>query len=278
MHQFSVGGGFLPADTHTHSSCSPDAADHVSALCEAAVSLGLPALAVTDHCEANVYRAEGYDKGIRESVAAIDAAREAFAGRLELLRGVELGQATQNLAAAEECVALAPWDVVVASMHNLPGCPDFAFIEVEEKTAASLYGRYLEELVGLLEWGKFDVLAHLSYPLRYIERVHHIHVDPGPFLPALGEIFRLVVSRGKAREINTSGFRQPFGRALPDIWYLTRYRAAGGRLISFGSDAHCARDVGAGLAQGARLARGAGFTEYAMFRGRGAALHPIPCC
>ncbi|HBG55748.1 MAG TPA: histidinol phosphate phosphatase, partial [Ruminococcaceae bacterium] len=36
-------------------------------MCESAARLGLYSLTITDHCECNCYRAEGYDKSIRQS-------------------------------------------------------------------------------------------------------------------------------------------------------------------------------------------------------------------
>lgn len=42
-------------DSHTHSSNSFDAKNTVEELCESAIGLGLYALTITDHCEANIY-------------------------------------------------------------------------------------------------------------------------------------------------------------------------------------------------------------------------------
>ena len=42
-------------DSHTHSSNSFDAENTVDEMCQRAVELGLYALTITDHCEANFY-------------------------------------------------------------------------------------------------------------------------------------------------------------------------------------------------------------------------------
>lgn len=57
---------FAPlADMHTHTDSSPDSKAPIVSMCEAALRLGLPALAVTDHVEMTSFLADGYDKSSR---------------------------------------------------------------------------------------------------------------------------------------------------------------------------------------------------------------------
>ncbi|MDR3552387.1 MAG: histidinol-phosphatase HisJ family protein, partial [Clostridia bacterium] len=220
------------ADSHLHSNNSPDASsDTVEALCESAIKKRLATISITDHCEINRYYSEGFDAIAARSAAEARAAAAKYAGRLEVLCGVELGQATEALEYASNALDAREYDVVIASMHNLPGLPDFAFIDVTESNVQELFTRYLRELLGLIEWGRFDILAHMTYPLRYFESEHDIHINLQNFEPQITEIFSRLISAGKALEINTSGYRQPFGRAMPDLWCLKLYKEAGGRLL-----------------------------------------------
>lgn len=263
------------ADQHTHSAASPDSGETVKALCESAVSKGLSALAVTDHCEANGYRAEGYDRSILVSGTETQAAREQFAGRLEVLRGLELGQATQDIASAEEALAARSYDLVLASMHNLPATPDFYYINMIENDPQPLFERYLDELLGLVHWGNFDVLAHLTYPLRYMEGVYHRRVNIARCAQRLDAILSGLAQSGKGLEINTSGFRQGLGTAMPGLEQIKRFRELGGEILTFGSDAHRASDVGANIRDGMELARVAGFRAYAVYRNHQPSFYPL---
>ncbi|MFR9047756.1 MAG: PHP domain-containing protein, partial [[Clostridium] leptum] len=43
------------SDSHVHSDCSFDGTDPVMMICERAAALGLYSIAVTDHCECDIY-------------------------------------------------------------------------------------------------------------------------------------------------------------------------------------------------------------------------------
>ena len=47
-------------DCHTHSGNSPDGTGTVGGLCRRAISLGLEALAITEHIELNRWHSQGY--------------------------------------------------------------------------------------------------------------------------------------------------------------------------------------------------------------------------
>lgn len=76
---------FAPlADMHTHTDSSPDSKAPIVSMCEAALRLGLPALAVTDHVEMTSFLADGYDKSSERSYRQTLEMRERYAGRLEI--------------------------------------------------------------------------------------------------------------------------------------------------------------------------------------------------
>ena len=69
-------------------------------------------------------------------------------------------------------------------------------------------------------------------------------------------------------EINTSGLRQRYGRTFPEIKYVKLFRELGGEYITFGSDAHCVRDLGKGIDTAEEMAMLAGFKYAAYFEQR----------
>lgn len=254
-------------DLHTHSDSSPDGEEPTTSLCEAAVDKGLFALAITDHCEVNVFKEECYDRSIKQSMFEIIKAREVFRGRLKVLVGVELGQATQNFPCAEQVVK-AGFDFIIGSLHNTKGRPDFAFIDYAGENIDRLLEEYYAELLELARWGKFDVLGHLTYPLRYIVGEHGLTANLDRCEDQIDEILKALIENGCGIEVNTSTLRQALGRTMPELSQVKRFRELGGEIITVGSDAHCARHVGAGIREGIELIKAAGFTHMTYFEKR----------
>lgn len=254
-------------DMHTHSDNSPDAEHSVSLMCEYAVQNRVRGLAITDHCECNAYTRDGYNITSAQSLFEAGKARAVFAGQLVVLIGVELGQPTQDVEAANKVLSRPSLDFVLASIHNLKGRKDFYYLDysLPENDPALLLEEYFDSLLELVDWGGFDSLAHLTYPLRYLPRGTYTFSD---YADKIDAIFHALIANGKALEINTSGLRQGMGTTLPDFPLVRRYRELGGELITIGSDAHRAPDVGAGIADGLALAQEAGFSHITLFQSR----------
>lgn len=259
-------------DMHTHSENSFDASGSVVQMCEAAVTAGLRGFAVTDHCEVEPYKEERFGVSARQSFFDIIRAKEIFKGQVELIAGVELGYSRIDRVTAEHIVTAYPYDVVLGSMHNLPGRLDFYFLDYTDLDCGSLFANYLDEVAEMVDWGKFDVLTHITYPLRYIngrtaggEPCENI--DPMDYKAGFERIFRKIIEKRIALELNLSGLRKG-GSAMPGLELLKLYRSLGGELLTIGSDAHCAADIGAKFKAGIEIAKRAGFGGYCCYHGR----------
>ncbi|MGI5894735.1 MAG: PHP domain-containing protein [Candidatus Merdivicinus sp.] len=254
-------------DMHTHTTRSFDAEASLRAQCARAEAMGLTGFAVTDHCDVNmqslncartVFAAGGADlRRLREDGLPF-----------ELLQGIELGEPLEDLPYAEEMLSLLPYDYVIGSIHNSPGQQDFYFLDCGSIDLDKLLKPYFEELIRLAQWAKTDSIAHITYPLRYIEGKYNRKVDLTPYLDLIDELFRTIRDKGLALEINASGLRQEIGRPMPDERFIRRYYELGGRKIIFGSDAHTARDLAAGIPECMDLCRNIGFKQAVFFRNR----------
>ncbi len=253
-------------DCHTHSLYSPDGQEHINRLCTRAYELSLRAYAVTDHCECNAYVRDGYDRRIRAAAQEVALQKQQYEGRMEVLAGIELGQVMQDESAAADAVDAFPYDVVLCSLHNIARYKDFAFFTCGEALAKILLRQYYEELLQSVRWGRFQVLTHLTYPLRYVAGEQGVHVDFSAYRDLVAEILRTLAQTGKALEINTSGLRQKLGETMPPLEIVKLFREVGGEYVSLGSDAHKLEHVGAGIAQGAALAQEAGFSYVTYFK------------
>ncbi|MDR2670115.1 MAG: histidinol-phosphatase HisJ family protein [Oscillospiraceae bacterium] len=259
------------ADVHTHSDFSPDGHDAMDAMAEGAVRAGLSALCVTDHFDTW----SSFDP--ERHRAAFEAAREAASGRLTLLWGVELGEGHTLGARTETLLAAGPFDFVLGSCHCIHDKPDFYDMpRMDRAGCLTLIAEYLEEVRAMIRWGRFDVLGHLTYPLRYMVGRDGAAVDFAPFHDALRALFRALVEGGHGLELNVSNLRRPGGFPMPDLPLLKLYRACGGEIVTVGSDAHRAQEIGAHIREGCALLREAGFARMAVYENRRPVWHPLP--
>lgn len=270
-------------DCHTHTQFSVDSEADINLMIEKAISLGLYAYAVTDHCECNrwyseehyvgedTYRYFDFGKDFYNSVSAVTTLKERYNNKIKLICGVEMGQALQDVEVAEKIVSDNRLDFVIGSMHQLPKTEDFAFLDYTQLTDSEikkLLERYFTEIHKMCLWGKFDILGHLTYVLRYIEGAYGVKVDMKPYNDIIEDIFKVIISKGKGIEINTSGLRQKYGDTFPTLEYVKLYRELGGEILSLGSDTHFVEDVGKGIFDGAEIAKKAGFSYIAYYLNR----------
>ncbi|KZL90353.1 histidinol-phosphatase [Clostridium magnum DSM 2767] len=82
------------------------------------------------------------------------------------------------------------------------------------------------------------------------------------------EVFKILISKGKGIEINTSELRQAPKETMPGIDVLKLYRELGGDVLTIGSDAHYAQDVSKGLDIAIESAKQAGFKYLTLFNNR----------
>lgn len=269
-------------DCHTHTQYSMDSEADINAMIEKARELNLAAYAITDHCECNCwYPKEHYENtelfdyfnykdDFEASLSAVTALKEQYKD-FNLICGTELGQPLADLEIAENCVKDPRLDFVIASIHQIKNEKDFFYINYFRMTTEeinNLLERYFAEIYDMCKWGKFDVLGHLTYCLRYMKIRNGITPNMKIFEEIIAESLRTLADKGKGIEINTSGIRQGAGATFPSLRYIRLFRELGGKIISIGSDAHKVRDLGANIAEGTELARAAGFNEICYFKKR----------
>ncbi len=260
---------------HTHTHHSPDADDTVAERIAEANRLGLRFMAVTDHVEINrFYPAEYYGEteseeyfydggGVFERSAAEVCALQQESGNVRLLCGAEIGQIPQDPERSAQIFNDPRTDIVIGSVHELPGRPDFYFLHYDEEDIPALVTAYFEEVCRLAQTDCWDVLGHLTYGLRYLP--NRRAYDLTPHLELIDRILRTVIAKDKAIELNGSGLRKPQPYIDPDLTLVRRYYELGGRNLTISTDAHNTKYLGYGLYLLEDMARTAGFTELTWF-------------
>ena len=261
----------LLCDSHTHSVNSFDAKSTVEEMCRAAISRGLYALTVTDHCESPFVRFGedcefgSFDRQIPQSLADTSRAAEEFQGKLRVLHGIELGGPMQDPEGAARAMSYGEYDFVLASVHGMKNMLDFYYMDYSRIDSDDLLRRYFDELCETATYPHFDSLSHLTYPLRYIIAGTGKTPDLARFADQIDELFKILIKNQKALEINVSGLFKEMKVTLPDLPLVRRFRELGGEYVTLGTDAHSADMVGKGIEQGVAVAKAAGFTHYALY-------------
>lgn len=260
------------SDYHTHSKLSPDSDAPLEQMAQAAVEAGLDELCVTDHCDLLSLQGEpveGYDWP--SAIAQHRAAAAQFAPKLTLKLGLELGMAHLDHAASQTIVSQPELDFVLGSVHNLSpekGGTDFYYVPYPDSAACyAALDDYFASMAILADTPYYDVLAHIIYPLRYMD----VPVSLEGYYDRIRAILRTAVEHGRGMEVNT--YR---GRTVAE-WkpILELYRDCGGEIVTVGSDAHVPGGVGKGVREALELLAGQGFRYICTYDKRKPVFHTL---
>lgn len=262
------------ADIHLHSVYSFDGESTVDDICLSAIEKKLSFIAITDHMEApeiklgdrSVYG--NMVRQITKSVEDATAAGEKYRDKIKVLRGMELGEPMHNPKMTEKALDIADFDFVLASVHNLRDEEDFYYLDYSAVDIDELLKRYFNELLETAENADFDSLAHLTYPLRYVVKRTGKRPDMDRYSDIIDNIFRALVQREKALEINTSGLFDDIKTTLPGIDLIKRFKELGGKYVTLGSDSHNRENVGRGIEKGIEQAKICGFEHFTIYEKR----------
>ena len=237
-------------------------------MAKAAVDHGLQEICVTDHLDTIQWGtyAPRTDFPWPEALRQAEEARRLWGDRLTIRLGAELGEAVLSFDRAEQMLSEAPkLDFVIGSVHM--ASQRFGHMDLYDLPKAdidysqAMIADYLDDVLTLARWGKFQVLGHLTLPLRYIRKNAGLTMDFSAHLDRVEEIFRCIIPRGIGIECNTNRGDIP----LPDRDILRLYRKMGGEIITIGSDAHSTEYVGCRAAETQQLLGECGFRYFNTF-------------
>ena len=193
------------------------------------------------------------------------ALRERYADRIQVLVGFE----TERLppgdwhARMRELRALAPFEYVIGSVHDVDGVWVDYKREVTEELAERVGGRarlqalYFDAVADMVGTLKPEVVGHIDL-IRKFEG-DGASIDPAAW-PHLEAALEAVRAAGAALDVNSGAFRRGLSPVYPLPAILQRARQMGVG-VTLGDDGHGAHDVGVGLDACLRALADAGYRE-----------------
>ena len=263
-------------DCHMHTTNS-DGKNSVFEMCESSIEKGLDGIIITDHADMNFYNERNTYERIKKSMNDISIAQKEYKSRLNILKGIELGEYTIAPKKAEEILSLNCYDAVLCSVHYVPKAGWFSSYNRIDFSSTAISDDYINEYLELyfdllsetVDCFDFDVLAHIQCPLRYITAKHNRKADIRPFEDKICRILEKIIKRNIALEINTAAFDKDFEQCnMQSDFILNLYKASGGKMLTLGSDAHSSAGIADDFASAVNLLKKCGFNSICYFENR----------
>jgi histidinol-phosphatase (PHP family) len=265
-------------DYHVHTARCGHAGGATRAYVEAALARGLSEIAFTDHIPLYFLPGDDPDPGLAMTAAElpgyveeVGALRAEFAGRIDVLLGLEADYAEGHEAALAAILATYDWDVVLGSVHWVKGDwidAPHSGARHEREGSAALWSEYYRLLAKAAATGSFDVLTHFDLPKKFGHRM------PPEAADAEARAIGAAQAAGVAVEVSSAGLRKTVAEEYPSPPLLTRLVAAGVPIV-FSSDAHAPAEVAWGRERIEAAALAAGAREHMSFRKRERRRHPL---
>ena len=267
----------IKADQHTHCSFSTDSKATPESMIQGAIEKGLTHLTFTDHMDLD-YPGPTKEKPLFEFnptdyFAALLPLKAACQDKLYLGIGIELGlrpnrEDLNNQ--MHQLLASHSFDFVLGSVHLLDNDDPYYESYWQGRSAKDILSKYFNDmLTSIREYDNFDSLGHLDYLIRYIppycgekDYVYHEYAE------VMEEIFKLLIRKNKALEINTAGLIKGLPCFHPKLTVLNRYLELGGELLTIGSDGHSPDKIATEFVKTEELLRSCGVKGYYVYKNR----------
>ncbi len=260
-------------DYHSHTHFSDDCSIPMDQMIQSAIDKGIRELAITDHFDPGYPEAEyPFILDFPRYHRALDQAKETYQGKINICKGIEIGIMEGQYQPAHQAIESYPYDFVIGSFHCLRDV-ELHSLDVSTVDQVQLGHDFYHYILNCLhKYDNYDVLGHFTLIDRYIGQPA---LDYTPYMDEIGTILKRIIDQGKGLEINTSHHRYQTGLPLPRREILEYYFHLGGRIITFGSDAHEPQRLGDHFHEAVSMARDIGFTHFARYTRRVPSFHSL---
>jgi histidinol-phosphatase (PHP family) len=254
-------------DYHLHTHHSFDCKIPMAEMCAAAIDAGISEIAFSDHFNNHLLDIDlGYYDPERY-FTDIERCRMQFPN-LTIRTAVEVGEPHRWQRKLQPVLERYPYDVVLGSLHWVGNNNMFNVDYFRGNPPQVAFGVYFTELARMAAHGGFNILAHVDLPKRVGFDIYGAF-DIRPFEDTIRAAWRACIDNGIALELNTKGLRSAAAEIHPAQEALRWYVEMGGHLLTFGSDAHRADNIGSGFEVARQSALSVGLSRVCRFeRGR----------
>jgi len=211
----------------------------MDSMCLSAIEKKVDIISFTEHVDFNPADLGYQFFDEKRYSGEIDRMRITYSNRLSIMKGVEF-DAPHLYPKEFKKITDGDYDIILGSVHMMDDKFVGESILLERMSLETLFKRYYEQLLDLVSFGGFDVVAHFDFPKRYYMKniLNETMTE---------EILKTMIDKGIALEINTSTLRKGYHESSPGRDILEKYAALGGEMITIGSDAHIPEDISAGF-------------------------------
>ncbi len=263
----------ISSDYHVHSSFSTDSDAPPSEVLNAAVSLGLKSVCLTDHMDCEwpedpelfIFDTDEYFK-------ALTKLKEEYKDRLDLRIGMELGLRSEPdvyafLSESYKKYQDMPFDFIIGSTHVFDYGDPYYTKFWEDKNPDSVVNSFYEStLFNASHYDCYDVYGHIDYITRYLP--DGCHYEQSRYAELIEAILKAIINGNRGIEINTASLTKGYADANPNASVIKLYKELGGEIITVGSDAHSPENLTAHFDTAATILKDCGFKYYTEFVNR----------
>ena len=211
------------ADMHMHSIYSYDGQLRLKQMVERGKKLNLKYMAFTEHLEFNQITIKQFLNRYQLYKEELEQLQECNP-EITLIKAVEISNPELYLKELESLNKL-DLDYIIGSNHILP-----------KNNSEKEILNYYKKILTIIKKGGIDTIGHLDYLRR---KVDDNNIDNG----IIEEIFKELIKRKIALEINTSAIRRKGLDSFPSQIKLDLYKKLGGNIVTIGSDAHRINEI-----------------------------------
>ncbi|SFC51648.1 histidinol-phosphatase HisJ family protein [Clostridium uliginosum] len=227
------------SDYHIHSTYSFDGKQTIEEIIIKAISMKLNEICLTEHIsfnrEDNIYNSFDFKDYENE----IQILSKRYSGQINIKQGIEIGEYHLYKNDFDKYFKEHNLDFIIGSIHNLNG--KGLRKNIAENGITYTYETYFKEILYFVQMGDFDILGHLDIVQRYAFKTGGVY-NFEDYKDYIYDILKIIISRGKGIEVNTSGLSNNL--LFPKLEILHMYKDLNGEILTVGSDAHTTNRVG----------------------------------
>ncbi len=261
---------------HIHNQYSSDGRGSTQEVCEIAAELEFEEICFTNHAESLSSQGDRWVLDLVEARQRFEQLQHEIERlqpeypELRILLGAEYEYRPEWVETLDALTDSVDFDLIIGSVHlvdgeQISGGAVSGYFKTRD--ASEAYGRYFETVEEMVEWGGFDVVAHLDMVKRFGVK-HYGAFDAKPFESQLRGLLDRMVNKGLGLEVNTSGVVQAPAEPYPCLGILKLATQAHVATVTIGTDSHVPTSFEQGWDVGEQMLKRAGIGEITLFSHR----------